>query len=137
MLKINVEIYDKAQILADAIALSDELHNLKESERVMLANEEAQAIISKFQDMQHRLNERQEQGEEISAEDKNAVAAIEETVENHPLIFTYLQAQDKFTEMLDSVNAILASAIAAGESSTSDGCASCGAEGCSTCHTDF
>lgn len=134
MSNINVEIYDKAQILADAIAASAELRNLKESEREMLANSEAQEIISEFQNMQHRLTEQEQQGQEISEEEKEAVAKIEETVEKHPLISAYLQAQDKFTEMLDSVNAVLAGAIASGEPA-GDGCSSCGVDGCGSCHS--
>ncbi|CAA7601931.1 Control of competence regulator ComK, YlbF/YmcA [Acididesulfobacillus acetoxydans] len=133
MLNIDAEIYDRAQSLAEAIGASLELRDLRETERIMLANEEAQKIIAEFQSMQHRLQERQEQGQEISEEDKKAVALIEETVENNPFISPYLQAQDRFTEMLDSVNSILAGAIASGDTEADDGCASCGTGGCSSC----
>lgn len=133
---MNVDIYDKAQSLADAIAESSELKNLRETEKAMLVNDEAQQIISEFQDMQAKLSEAQQSGQDLSEEDKETVAKIEETVESHPLISAYLSAQDKFTEMLDSVNSILANAIANGDSSD-DGCDSCGSEGCSTCHSGF
>ncbi|MHB1653093.1 MAG: YlbF family regulator [Desulfitobacteriaceae bacterium] len=133
---MNVDIYDKAQSLADAIGASSELHNLRETEQAMLADDEAQKIIVEFQDMQSRMSEAQQKGEELTEEAKSAVATIEETVESHPLISAYLAAQDQFTEMLDSVNAILASTIS-GESSSdeADGCDSCGTGGCSGCHS--
>lgn len=132
---MNVEIYDKAQILADAIAASAELANLRETEQAMLADEEAQQIIAEFQEIQHRISEAQQQGKELSEEDQKAVATVEESVESHPLISSYLKAQDKFTEMLDSVNTVLANAIAYGGESSGEGCSTCGSDGCSTCHS--
>lgn len=132
---MNVEIYDKAQTLADAIAASEELASLRETERAMLADEEAQKIIAEFQEVQQRISELQREGKELSEDDHKAVTRIEESVENHPLISAYLKAQDKFTEMLDSVNAVLANAIAYGGESSGDGCATCASDGCSTCHS--
>lgn len=134
---MNVEIYDKAQILADAIAASDELANLRETEQAMLADAEAQQIIGEFQEVQKRVSETKQQGEDLSDADQKAVSTIEESVENHPLISAYLQAQDKFTEMLDSVNSVLANAIAYGSEGAEDGCSSCGTDGCNTCHSGY
>ncbi|MDI6880638.1 MAG: YlbF family regulator [Desulfitobacteriaceae bacterium] len=134
---MNVEIYDKAQILADAIAASEELAALRETEQAMLADDQAQQIIAEFQEVQNRIRGLQQQGQTLSEADQKAVSTMEESVESHPLIFAYLQAQDKFTEMLDSVNSVLANAIAYGEEASGDGCSTCGSDGCSTCHTQF
>lgn len=134
---MNVEIYDKAQILADAIAASEELAALRETEQAMLADDQAQQIIAEFQEVQNRIRGLQQQGQTLSEADQKAVSTMEESVESHPLIFAYLQAQDKFTEMLDSVNSVLANAIAYGEEASGDGCSTCGSDGCSTCHTEF
>ena len=122
------DIFDKAQILAQAISQSPELAQLKSTEKLMLANEEAQKVITEFQVAQQRLADLQQSGQEPTLEDKESVAAIETKVENNPLISAYLGAQDHFTEMLDTVNAVLASAIA-GENS--EGSSSCGSGGCS------
>ncbi|MFZ3100732.1 MAG: YlbF family regulator [Desulfitobacteriaceae bacterium] len=123
------DILEKAQILAQAITQSSELAQLKSTEKLMLANEEAKKVISEFQVAQQRLADLQESGQEPTLEDKESVAIIETKVENNTLISDYLGAQDNFTEMLDTVNAILASAIA-GEDS--EGCSGCGSGGCST-----
>ncbi len=123
------DIFEKAQILAQAISQSPELSQLRSTEKLMLANEEAQKVIAEFQAAQQRLADLQQSGQEPSLEDKESVAAIETKVEKNPLISDYLGAQDHFTEMLDTVNAVLASAIA-GENS--EGCSSCGSGGCST-----
>lgn len=118
---MTAEIFEKAENLAAAIAKSSELSNLRSTEQAMLADEQAQQIIADFQEEQQRLSELQAQGQELSDQDKQAIDAMEEKVESHPLIATYLQAQDQFTQMLDSVNAILANAIA-GESNQADAC---------------
>ncbi|WP_434512468.1 YlbF family regulator [Desulfitobacterium sp. AusDCA] len=124
---MTADIMEKAEALAAAIAQSTELDNLKITEKAMIANEQAQQLIAKFQEEQQRLYDLQAQGEELSEQDRNAIDDMEQKVENNSLISAYLQAQSNFTQMLDSVNAILASAIASGDES---GCSSCGS-GCS------
>ena len=127
---INNEITEKAGVLADAIARSLELAELRRTEDAMTADESAQELIGELQKAQERFMEKQE-GEPSEA-DKNAVDEIETKVEGNPAIVAYMTAQDKFTEMLDNVNAILANAIAG----TSDGCScqddTCDSGGCET-----
>jgi cell fate (sporulation/competence/biofilm development) regulator YlbF (YheA/YmcA/DUF963 family) len=121
------EIIEKAQILADAIARSPELAELHSMEDAMTADESAQQLIAELQSAQERFMELQQNNQELSEEDKKAVDEIETRVEANPAISAYMKAQDNFTQMLDSVNAILAGAIA----NSSDGC-SCGDSGCSS-----
>lgn len=133
---MTADIMEKAEALAAAIAQSAELDNLKTSEKAMIADEPAQRLIVKFQEEQQRLYDLQAQGQELSEQDRNTIDDMEQKVENNLLISAYLQAQSNFTQMLDSVNAILASAIASGDesgcSSCGSGCgdAGCGCEGC-------
>lgn len=124
------EINEKAQLLAEAIARCSELANLRSSEDAMAADESAQKLISELQKAQERFMELQQNGNEPSEEDKKLVDEIETKVEANIAISAYMQAQDNFTRMLDSVNSILAGAIA-----SSEGC-SCGDNGCdSGCDT--
>ena len=129
---INNEITEKAGLLADAIARSSELAELRRSEDAMAADESAQQLIAELQKAQERFME-QESKSEPSEADKNVVDEIEKKVEGNPAIVAYMTAQDKFTEMLDSVNAILAGAIAG---SLGGGCSceddSCDSGGCDT-----
>lgn len=126
---MTAQIFEKAEILAAAIAKSSELSNLRSTEQAMFADDQAQQIIAEFQEEQQRLSDLQLEGKELSEEDKKAIDAMEERVETHPLIAAYLQAQGQFTQMLDSINAILGNAIA-GQSDQEDGCSSCGSNGC-------
>ena len=127
---INNEIKEKAGFLADAIARSSELLELRRTEDAMSADESAQELIAELQKAQERFMEKQQSDSEPSETDKNAVEEIETKVEGNPVIVAYMTAQDNFTEMLDSVNAILAGAIAG----TSDGCSceddTCDSGGC-------
>lgn len=118
------EINEKAQLLADAIARCTELAELRSTEDAMAADESAQKLISELQKAQERFMGLQQNGNEPSEEDKKVVDEIETKVEANAAISAYMQAQDNFTRMLDSVNSILAGAIAG-----SDSC-SCGDDGC-------
>lgn len=137
---INNEITEKAELLADAIGRSTELSELRRTEEAMAADESAQQLIAELQKAQERFMEKQDGKSEPSEDDKNAVDEIETKVEGNPVIVAYMTAQDKFTEMLDSVNAILAGAIAGSAGGCScednscepDGCepGGCGSGGC-------
>ncbi len=122
---MNSEIIEKAELLADAIARSSELAELHSMEDAMSADESAQQLIAELQKAQERFMEMQQNENGPSEMDKDAVDEIETKVSSNPAIAAYMEAQDKFTLMLDNVNAILAGAIAG----ASDSC-SCGDDGC-------
>lgn len=133
------EILEQAGLLADAIARSSELAELRNTETAMAEDDSAQLLIAELQKAQEKFMETQKDNSESEA-DKNLVDEIETKVEANPVIVAYMQAQDKFTDMLDSVNAILAGAIAGtsgdgcsceDDSCESGGCSSGGCSGCS------
>ncbi|KUO74423.1 MAG: hypothetical protein APF81_16820 [Desulfosporosinus sp. BRH_c37] len=109
---VNSEISEKAGLLADAIARSSELADLRRTEDAMAADQSAQQLIAELQKAQERFMEKEQSNSEPSEADKNAVDEIETKVEGNPAIVAYMTAQDNFTQMLDSVNKILAGAIA-------------------------
>lgn len=119
------KIIENARLLADAIAQSPELTELRSAEDAMAADVSAQQLIAELQKAQERFMESQQTGNEPSEIDKAAVEEIETKVEANLAIAAYMKAQDNFTGMLDGVNAILAGAIAG----NSDDC-SCGDDGC-------
>lgn len=125
---MTADILEKAEVLAAAIAQSSELKELRTSEEAMLADEQAKKIIEDFNQEQQRVFTLQSEGQELTEEDKNGIDEMEQKVASHPLIAVYLQSQDRFTQLLDSVNSVLASAIASGQDNASS-CSSCGS-GC-------
>jgi len=126
------EITEKAGLLADAIARSTELAELRSSEDAMAADESAQQLIAELQKAQERFMTSQQNNGEPSEADKNLVDEIETKVEANVAISAYMRAQDNFTEMLDSVNSILAGAIASSSNSCSCGDDGCDSGGCDT-----
>lgn len=124
------DIMENAQLLADAIARSPQLKDLHYAEDAMAADVSAQQLIAELQKAQERFMEAQQSGNEPSEIDKAAVEEIETKVEANLAISAYMKAQDKFTEMLDGVNAILAGAIAGNSNDCSCGDAGCDPSGC-------
>ncbi len=124
---MTAEIMEKAEALAAAIAKSPELLNMRSAEQSMMQDQEAQRIIAEFQNEQQRVYELQSQGQQLSESDHQAIAAMEAKVESYPPILAYLQAQEQFTKMLDSINNVLAQAIANDPQggSCSSGCSGC------------
>jgi len=124
--KMTNEILENARLLADAIARSPELTELHSTEDAMSADLSAQKLIAELQKAQEQFMETQQSGDEPSEAHKNLVDEIETKVEANVAISAYMRAQDKFTEMLDTVNSILAGAIAG----TSDGGCGCEDDSC-------
>jgi len=121
-----LSILDKARELADAIAGSPELAKMRETEIAMGQDPAAQQIITEFQQKQQEYYEIQMQGKELNDIQKQVIAAIEDKMSANPAIGSYLAAQEKFEELLKSINFIITRAIS-GESACSCG-SECGPE---------
>lgn len=120
---ISQEISEKAGVLADAIAQSEELDDLRSREFAMVIDDSAQQLLIELQKAQDQLIEKQEKGGEPTDEDKKLIEEIEARMNENKSIAAYLKAQDKFKKMLEDVNAIIAGAIARG-SMPADSCGS-------------
>lgn len=124
------DIIAKAEILADAIAQSSELAEFHRAEEAMSADESAQRLIAELQIAHKSFMESRQNG---GLADKNAIVEIETKMNRNPTIVAYMKAQNTFKEMMQSVNNILASAIA----HSSGGCScendSCEPNRCSEC----
>lgn len=129
-----MSVLDKARELADAIAESSELAELRKTEIAMGQDPAAQVIIAEFQEKQKEYYEIQMRGEELNDIQKQVIASIEEKMTANPSISAYLATQENLEKMLRSVNFIITKAIS-GESSCGSDCGSdCGPEcgpGCS------
>jgi len=74
---ITNEITEQAGLLADAIARSSELAELRRTEDAMTADESAQKLIAELQKAQERFMEKQQGASEPSEADKDLVDEIE------------------------------------------------------------
>ena len=117
---LSQDINEKAVILAEAIAQSEELDDLRGKEFAMVIDDVAQQLLEELAQAQDRLIAKQEKGEEPTKEDKKSVEAIEDKMGRNKSIAAYFKAQDKFKKMLEDVNAIIAGAIARGNMPSDD-----------------
>lgn len=115
---MSAEILEKAGELAEAIAASEELSALRDTEVAMKEDPEAMVIVDEFQGKQQELYGMQMRGEAVSDNAKKEVEIIEGKMSNNPTIKAYLDASEKFELLMRSVNLVITSAL----SGNDDGC---------------
>jgi len=118
---LSQDIMEKARALADAIADSGELETLRDAEVKMFNEPSAQSIIEEFQGVQQKIHETYAKGEEPGDELKQEAKRIEEKMQANSAIAAYIDAQQKFERLLQSVNTVISNAIS-GESECGPGC---------------
>ncbi len=128
---MSTEIMEKASELAEAIADSDELAEMRKAELAMNSDDEAINIIGEFQQVQKKVYDVQMRGDELSDADKKEVEAIEARMNGNSAIKAYMDASEKFEHLMRSVNLIITRAIAG----DSGGC-SCGSDCGPECDTE-
>lgn len=120
---MSAKILEKASELAEAIAECDELEVMRKAELVMNNDPESVKIIGEFQDKQKQVYDSQMRGGEIGDDVQQEIKAIEDKMSGNPAIKAYMEASDKFEQLMRSVNMVIARAVSGG-----DGGCSCGSE---------
>lgn len=108
---MNSDIYAKALELAQAIANSPEVNELKRSEQQIRQDKVANNLTERWKKVYERVNEIQQSGQPLTEKDERSIEFIEAKVENHPLILEFIDAHQKFTELLEEINGILTGAL--------------------------
>lgn len=123
-----MSVLEKAKILADAIADSPELLNMRESQDTMMKNSEAVALVEEFNMKQKRFMELSSQGFQLTQQQRDEISDIEKKMMANNLVLDYFKAQKEFEKMLNQINHFITKAITG--QSCDDGCSSgC----CSSC----
>ncbi len=97
-------ILEKALELGKKIAESDEFKDLQAKEKNMLQDKEAGRLLKSFQELQKEYQEKQMQGEQLTPADIKRFEAHETKMLENPLIREFYESQNKFQELLDTVN---------------------------------
>ena len=124
------EILQKAKELGVMIADSREFINMKAAEEKQLSDPEAQKLMMEYAQTRDELSKRaskdgitKEDFEEIKFESQKA---FEKICENEN-IKAYLEANRKFSSLIEQVNSIIGYFVKGGEESGCSGnCSSCG-----------
>ena len=122
---MSAQIMEKANELAQLIANSGELSELKKLEGNMNQDPQAIEIIGQFQKFQEGIYKKQMSGEELSAQEKIDIAAMEQKMNSNASIKAYIDASQNFDKLMRSINTAITTAIS-GDQSCDCSSADCG-----------
>lgn len=126
---MNSEVYIKACELAKAISQSPEADELRKAEQRIRNDKVANNLTERWKKVYERITEIKNSGKELTEQDERSIEFIEAKVENHPLILDFIDAHNKFTQMLEEVNNILSGALVLENGPEEDSCVNCPSRG--------
>ncbi len=132
---MKLELFEKARALGEAMAQTDEYKAVQAAQTALEADEEAQAFIAQYNGLQATMQELM-QSEEPDRDAMAGVAAsmraMQTKITAMPSMQALNEAQNAFSELLNSVNQVLRFMIT-GEAGPEGGCTGDCAH-CSSCH---
>ncbi|NMA01558.1 MAG: YlbF family regulator [Clostridia bacterium] len=124
-----MDIFNKAKELATAIVQSQELKALRENEENMMNNPTSRQLIEEYQKIQMEVMQEGIEIQDLSEDKQLEIEKIEKEMSQNQYIVDYMEAQEKFEQILRSVNLIISSALNESDST----CSSTGCSGCDGC----
>lgn len=133
---MKVDVFQKARELGEVMVASDEYKQVQAAEAALNENEEAQALIKRFNDMQATMQEMM-QSENPDKDAMSAMAANMRQTQNEltamPEMQAVNEAQKGFAELLNSVNQVLRFVITGDVGGEQGGCGG-NCDSCKGCH---
>lgn len=118
---------DKAEELGDEILESSEYNELKDAEEAVESDETAKSLLDEFQAAQKRLQMAQANGQEVTQEQQQEIQSIQAKMQENEKIKEFMEAQQNFNKIMQTVNQVITSALQGEEAAAEDECPS----GCS------
>jgi len=109
-----MNVYDAAHNLAKAIKDSDEYSQYEEIKNTVSGNEELATILNDFQGKQFEIQAKQMNGEEIGDEMMGQIQSLYGIMMQDPTAAQYLQAEIRFSLMMNDIYKILGDVISLG-----------------------
>jgi len=137
---MNLEIFEKSRELGELLVASDEYRKVQLAEEAFNNDEEAQAKVAEFNELQQGV----QQLMQTPDPDQAAIAAMADRLRNMqaeliemPAIKAMNEAQTAFSEILNQVNQVLRFVITGqvDDGGCGGNCSSCGG-GCGSAHDD-
>ncbi len=107
---VSEEIKEKALILAGAIVESEEYQNFLEKESELKQDEEAQRLLSIFQEKQREFMAMQLSGE-MNEELVNELSEIQQKLNSMESVISFVESYQKFINMLGEIGEIISQEI--------------------------
>ena len=106
-----MNVYDQAHELANAIKSCQEFKDYEDVKAKVAANPDLDAMIKDFQSKQFEMQTKQMLGEELDAEFVGKAQEIYQIIMKDPLATEYMQAEMRFSLMMNDVYKILGDAM--------------------------
>lgn len=110
-----MNVYDEAHNLARALKESPEYKQYFELKALASNNEELAAMLNDFQAKQFELQAKQMVGEELGPELMEQIQSLYQILMKDPLAAQYVQAEMRFSMLVNDVYNILGEVIKSGE----------------------
>lgn len=102
-----VNIYDTANQLESDLRKTSQYTDLKEVHEKVMQDEEAQAVLTEFQNLQQSLHEKQHAGEEISEEEASQAQVVSIKMSGNELTTELMEKEQALNELLTEVNQVM------------------------------
>ncbi|MBM7624115.1 YlbF family regulator [Sporohalobacter salinus] len=120
-----MSIMDKAEELGDEILESSEYNELKAAEEAVESDETAKSLLDEFQAAQKRLQMAQANGQEVTQEQQQEIQSIQAKMQENEKIKEFMEAQQNFNKIMQTVNQVITSALQGEEEAAADQCGGC------------
>lgn len=102
-----VNIYDTANQLASDLRETDQYLALKEAHEKVTNDEDAQTVLTEFQDLQQALYQKQQAGEEIGEEEANEAQVLSIKMSANELTMELMEKEQELNALLSEINGIM------------------------------
>lgn len=102
-----VNIYDDINKLEASFRSTEEFQKLEQAVAEVTADNEANELFKKFRDLQVTLQQKQQQGEEITEEEMMSAQTTAQAAQENQKILTMLEAEMGLSQMIEEVNRVL------------------------------
>ncbi len=104
-------VLDKAQELASAISVCDELSMLRDAAEKVDSDQAATFALKRFQDKQETLERAARSGLELPKDQLSEIQSLQKEIQGISTIRDFAEAQKQFNMLIDRVNDIIAAAV--------------------------
>ena len=102
-----VNIYDDINKLEGTFRSTEEFQKLEAAVDQVKADNEANELFKSFRDLQITLQQKQQQGEEISEEERMGAQTTAQAAQQNEKILAMLEAEMGLSQMIEEVNRVL------------------------------
>lgn len=110
-----MNVHDHAHNLARALKESEEFNQYKQLKATASLNPELTAMLNDFQAKQFEIQGKQMMGQELGEDMMEQVQSLYGIIMKDPLAAQYMQAEMRFSMLINDVYAILGDVIKVGE----------------------